>query len=168
MTAPSENARAVSLITPEQGERLTVVGDLVTLKVPSAATGGAFCAFEERTPPGGGPPPHVHQQAEIFYVLSGDVEFFHLTSEGPQTVNGTPGTVCSIAGESAHTFKNIGTTESHVYVFTVPGGLDDFFRAIGDPTNLSHAPGILGEPDMERILAASEKYGVRFVELNNP
>lgn len=165
---PSENARPVSLAPPGEGDRLAVLGDLMTLKLPSAATGRTLCALEVRTPPGGGPPPHTHRQAEVFYVLSGDVQFFYVADEdeGPRTVTGAAGAVCSVAGGAIHTFKNIGTTDSHLFVVIVPGGLDDFFKEIGEPTQLTQAPGLIGEPDMERLLTATDKYGIRLVGLD--
>jgi hypothetical protein len=44
-------------------------------------TEGQFSLFEAIIPPGGGPPPHLHQwEDEAFYVLEGSVAF---------TINGT-------------------------------------------------------------------------------
>ena len=52
-----------------------LVGDLITVKVASEDTDGAFAIVEESTPPQGGPPPHFHQQqGEALYVLEGEVE----------------------------------------------------------------------------------------------
>lgn len=146
------------------GPRLSVVGDLVTIKVPSDSTGGLFCAFEELTPPNGGPPPHYHPQSELFYVLEGTVQFMHVTDHGPQIVSGGPGSVASIPGNVVHTFSNIGLDQSKVFVVATPGGLDGFFEDIGDPTELWYAAGMQGPPDMDRILAASNRWGVHFVD----
>jgi len=61
---------------PDEGEFVWVVGDLITLKLTSEDTGGAFSLFEGTIPPGGGPPPHVqHREDESFYVLEGEFEF---------------------------------------------------------------------------------------------
>jgi quercetin dioxygenase-like cupin family protein len=146
------------------GPTRNVVGDLVTIKVPSSSTGNQFCAFEELTAPNGGPPPHHHPQAELFYVLAGEVQFMHVTDSGPQLVTGGPGSIASIPGSVVHTFKNVGADQSKVFVISTPGGLDRFFEDIGDVTDLWYAPGTAGPPDMERILAASAKWGVHFVD----
>lgn len=143
---------------------LNVVGDLVTVKIPSSATGNLFCAFEELTLPDAGPPPHFHPQSEVFYVLEGEVQFMHVGDNGAELVVGGPGSVASIPGNAVHTFKNVGTTQSKVFVLSTPGGLDNFFEAIGDVTDLGYAPGMQGAPDMDRILAASNKWGVHFVD----
>ncbi len=60
-----------------QGTRsLWVFGELVTQKIPSRRTGGAYTLFEVATRPGAGPPPHVnHREDESFYVLEGEYEF---------------------------------------------------------------------------------------------
>ena len=67
----------VAYIPPGEGSAsLWVLGELVTYKVTSSQTGGAYSLFEVVTPPGGGPPPHVqHQEDESFYVLEGEFEF---------------------------------------------------------------------------------------------
>src|SRR4028119_1346368 len=61
---------------PGEGESVWVVGDLITLKLTSEDTGGAFALFEGLVAPGGGPPPHIqHREDESFYVLEGEYEF---------------------------------------------------------------------------------------------
>ena len=64
-------------IPPGEGARsLRVMGVLVTCKLPSQMTGGAYALFEETTQPGDGPPPHIHhREDESFYVLEGEYEF---------------------------------------------------------------------------------------------
>ena len=58
-------------IPPGEGARsLWVMGVLVTHKIPSHRTGGAYALFEVATRPGSGPPPHIHhREDESFYVL---------------------------------------------------------------------------------------------------
>lgn len=146
-----------------EGEKINVTGDLVTVKVSSEQSGGQYFVFEELTPPGGGPPPHYHRQAEIFYVLEGDVDFLTFIDGEPNWIQGHPGAVCSIPSMAHHTFRNSGTTESRVLAITMPGGMDHFFRAIGEPSTADSAPGMTGPPDLARIQAASEKYGVVFL-----
>jgi mannose-6-phosphate isomerase-like protein (cupin superfamily) len=70
--------KEVAHIPPDEGRRsLWVFGELVTHKVPSHRTGGAYVLFEVATEPGAGPPPHInHREVEAFYVLEGEYEFF--------------------------------------------------------------------------------------------
>lgn len=54
-----------------QGSTFHILGgDVVTIKLTGQETGGAFALLETVTPPGAGPPPHVHhREDETFYVL---------------------------------------------------------------------------------------------------
>ena len=70
------------------------MGDLVTYKVTSDQTGGAYSLFEVASQPGAGPPPHVqHREDEAFYVLvavsSGHrAEAFEAGREGIERIKG--------------------------------------------------------------------------------
>src|SRR5262245_18354296 len=47
-------------------------GDEVTFMLTGAETGGAFCLAAVSVPPGGGPPPHIHdREDETLYLLQG-------------------------------------------------------------------------------------------------
>jgi quercetin dioxygenase-like cupin family protein len=69
--------KEVAHIPPGEGARsLWVMGVLVTYKIPSQRTGGAYSLFEVATQPGAGPPPHIHhREDESFYMLEGEYEF---------------------------------------------------------------------------------------------
>jgi hypothetical protein len=47
----------VKHVPPGEGRSLWVLGELVTYKIPSEQTGGAYSLFEVTTQPGGGVPP---------------------------------------------------------------------------------------------------------------
>ena len=52
------------------GHEVWVMGEMVTCKVTSDQTSGAYSLFEITTRPGDGPPPHVqHWEDESFYPL---------------------------------------------------------------------------------------------------
>src|SRR5918998_454988 len=69
--------RGLTHILPGEGRRsLWVLGELVTHKVPSHQTGGAYALFEVASLPSTGPPPHIHhREDESFYVLDGEYKF---------------------------------------------------------------------------------------------
>ena len=75
------------------------------------------------TPPGGGPPLHLHlSESETFYVLYGDFRFeldgkLHSASAGD--------TVFIPAGV-AHRYQNAGSEPGHMLIYIQPGGLDAF------------------------------------------
>jgi quercetin dioxygenase-like cupin family protein len=64
----------VAHVGPGEGSKsLWVFGELLTCKVTSRQTGGAYSLFEVVTQSGDGPPPHVqHREDEAFYVLEGE------------------------------------------------------------------------------------------------
>jgi quercetin dioxygenase-like cupin family protein len=51
-------------------------GDVYTVKATAANTNRSLGAIDASVPPGGGPVPHTHPgHDEIFYLLSGELEF---------------------------------------------------------------------------------------------
>jgi quercetin dioxygenase-like cupin family protein len=150
------NERAAIHVAPEEGKKLWVVGELITLKMVDSDTEGAFALIEEVTPPQGGPPPHMHtREDETFHVLEGEVEFV----VGGRALSATAGSVVYGPRNIPHAFGNIGTTPSRMSVLITPGGLERMFEELGEPvTDASSAPE--GPPDIERLKAVNQKYGV--------
>ena len=54
---------------------VAVVGDVYTILVSGAQTGGRYCLIDMIVAPGGGPPPHRHDFEEMFTILEGELEF---------------------------------------------------------------------------------------------
>lgn len=136
------------------GKTVTVLGgDIVTFKVTARQTGGAYSIFETVTPPGGGPPPHVHQhEDETFYVLEGE---FHFQVGGKSIVAQAGTTVVAPRGIS-HTFRNSGSTPGKLLVMISPGGFERFIE------DLSQLPAN-SPPDMAKLAAIGQKHGVKFL-----
>ena len=144
-------------VPPGEGKMFWVVGDLVTFKIASENVNGAFTLGEEITPPQGGPPPHVHtREDETFYVLEGELEFM----VGEQTLLASAGSVVYVPKNIRHAFKNIGPTPSRMAVLITPGGLEKMFEEFGEPVTDPSSPPE-GPPDVERLVAVSQKYGVQ-------
>lgn len=163
MSGP-DGQEKVDHVQPGSGEALGVVGDVITVKVDGDASAGAYSCFDELTEPGGGPPPHYHRQAEIFQVLEGEVEFTQFVDGEPSATVAQPGSVVTIPPNAVHAFKNVGDTRSRVFFIGVPAGLEDFFRAVGEPVeDPDHPPVPEGPPDVARIVELGEQHGVHFV-----
>src|SRR3712207_5997964 len=98
--------QGVAHILPEQGTRsLWVLGELLTYKIPSYRTGGAYALFEVTTEPGAGPPPHIHhREDEAFYVLAGEYAF----SNGEETIRVSAGSLIYVPRGNLHAHKNVG------------------------------------------------------------
>lgn len=90
----------------------------------TADTGGAMSITDSLSPPGSGPPRHIHHDAdEVFVLLSGDVEFW---LDGERFVR-VPSQTVFIPRGKEHTFRVIGDAPSRHLVILTPGGFEGFF-----------------------------------------
>ena len=108
------------------GEGRPIPGtDAMTLKATSEETGGSIGFIEATSPPGYGPPRHIHHSHdELFYVLEG--EFLFLVGE--RRVSAPPGTFVFIPRGTVHAAKGIGTEPGKVLAAYLPGGLEHSFE----------------------------------------
>jgi mannose-6-phosphate isomerase-like protein (cupin superfamily) len=108
------------------GEGRTIPGtDAITLKATSEETGGSIGFLEATSPPGYGPPRHIHYSCdELFYVLEGEVLFL----VGERQVSAQPGTFVFIPRGTVHAAKVIGTEPGKVLSAYIPGGLEHSFE----------------------------------------
>ncbi|MDQ3792298.1 MAG: cupin domain-containing protein [Actinomycetota bacterium] len=120
-----EMNRAVTHVPPGEGEKsLRVFGEMMTYKVTSDQTGGAYSLFEVETPPGGGPPLHVqHREDEAFWVLEGEYEF--LGRE--QTLRAVAGSLVYVPKGTLHAHVNRGEGPARMLVSQTPGGSHERF-----------------------------------------
>jgi quercetin dioxygenase-like cupin family protein len=155
-----EAGEYVAYLPPgEGGKSLWVLGELVTYKITSYQTGGAYSLFEVETPPGSGVPPHVqHREDEAFCVLEGEYEFL---LEGCTIDAGTRSLIYVPKG-NLHAHINVGEGIGRMLVCQTPGGLHErFFEEIGEKTkDRSTAPVSEDPPDMERIAKIAAEYGI--------
>jgi quercetin dioxygenase-like cupin family protein len=147
-------------IAPGEGTRsLWVLGELVTYKITSYQTGGAYSLFEVTAQPGEGPPPHVqHREDEAFCVLEGEYQFL---VEG-RTINAGAGSLIYVPKGNLHAHNNVGEGIGRMLVSQTPGGLhEQFFEEIGEEMkDGSTAPASEDPPDMETIAKIAAEYGI--------
>jgi quercetin dioxygenase-like cupin family protein len=152
--------KAVAHVPPGEGRRsLWVLGELVTYKIPSQHTGGAYALFEVTTQPGGGPPAHVHhREDESFYVLEGQFEFL----SGEETLRVGAGSLIYIPKGTLHTHKNVGEGIGSILVSQSPGGLyERFFEEVGKPVDGEAGPlAFEDQPEVGGIVEIAAKYGI--------
>ncbi|RCW76405.1 cupin domain-containing protein [Pseudorhodoferax soli] len=125
------------------GDALAVpAGAAPTFWQPVPANGHAECILSEKNirsvhrfsmgtqtlPPGGRVRLHAHDTSEeVFYVLRGQGR----AEIGGETHRMAPGATLYMGHNVPHTFINDGDTELQWVWFFMPGGLEDFFAAIG-------------------------------------
>jgi quercetin dioxygenase-like cupin family protein len=155
-----ETGEHVAYLPPGEGTRsLWVLGELVTYKITSYQTGGAYSLFEVTAHPGAGPPPHVqHREDEAFCILEGEYEFL---VEG-RTIDAGAGSLIYVPKGNLHAHINVGEGIGRMLVSQTPGGLHErFFEEIGEEMkDRSTAPAFEDPPDMERIAKIAAEYGI--------
>ena len=143
-------------VPPAEGNSVWLVGDLITVKLASEDTGGAYSIIEETSPPQGGPPPHTHRdEDEALYVLEGEVEFLL----GDANVRASAGSCVHAPKGVLHTWRNVGTSPSRILGVISPGGFEQFFLEAGEEATEGSSPPE-GAPDVERIMEIGQKYGL--------
>ena len=130
-------------------------GEEARFHLTGAETGGEYTMFTETTPPGGGPPPHVHaNEDEWFHVLEGRVAFWkdHAWTEAG------PGDSAFMPRHVPHTFKNVGETPLKMLIHTAPSGFENFFAEAA--VEFAKPEG----PDMAQAVKIAEKHGISFLQ----
>jgi quercetin dioxygenase-like cupin family protein len=109
------------------GHTFTMLGTTMRLIAAATATGGRFTVLEQVTPPGWGPPRHIHsREDEIFYILEGTYEL-HVGDEH-RTASG--GASAILPRNVPHGFRNVASTPSRLLSVIIPGGLEEYFLAV--------------------------------------
>lgn len=118
----------------------------------SQATDGAMSIVDSVSPPGSGPPRHIHHDAdECFVVLSGDIEFW---IEGTRFFRG-PGETSFVPRGRQHTFRVVSDVPSRHLVILTPGGFEGFFAEMSEG-------GYRIPEDMPAIAASARRYELEF------
>ena len=137
------------------GTDLQAFGNTLSVLLSGEQTNGTLAVMMEETPPGGGPPLHVHsREDELFLVIEGRIQYF---AEGQWTEVGAGGVVFLPRG-AAHTYRNVGDTSSRHWIITTPSGFEKFFARCADEFARQ------GGPDMQRIVEIHHEHGIKLLE----
>jgi len=142
------------IVQPGAGPELQAFGNTLSVLLSGEQTNQVLSVMIETTPPGGGPPLHVHSnEDEIFLVIEGRISYY---AAGSWTEVGAGGAVYLPRG-AAHCYRNIGATPSRHWIITAPAGFEQFFA---DCAEEFARP---GEPDQERIVAIHHQHGIELL-----
>ena len=152
---------AAHLPLGENRSSLWVLNELLTHKVPSHRTGGAYSLFEVLTHPGAGPPPHVqHREDEAFYVLEGEYEFL----VNRNTLRAGSGSLIYVPKGTLHAHRNVGEVPGRMLTTHTPGDLYElFFENAGRPADSDGGePPVLEEqPEVKKwIVDVASEFGI--------
>lgn len=113
-----------------EGTSVWLSGDVYTVKLRKAETGGSLTLLEASVPAGAGPPLHWHADAdEAFYLLAGELEI----TAGDQHYTARPGDFVFIPRRTPHQFRNAGAHTARQLLLFTPAGVEDFFLEAGQP-----------------------------------
>jgi quercetin dioxygenase-like cupin family protein len=136
--------------TDEKREELIILTDVIKVLISNTETNNEYAVFEENVPPLGGPPPHMHPDEEIFYIIKGEFEFILNDLQNP--FKALQGSVVHVPSNALHTFKNLGKTPGKMVVVLSPGKLLDYFRVIGIKVDENtELPDLTKVPDVSKI-----------------
>ena len=123
---PSQQAAIVKL---DQVQPINPFGLDMRVLLTSEVTGGAISVLIASHKPGEGPPDHVHfSQDEMFFILEGTYEL----TLGGKTSTAGPGTTVFVPRNVVHRFKNVGAATARMIDWSMPGGQDQYFKAIAE------------------------------------
>lgn len=147
-------------ILPEEGRMIRLGAELLTFKMRSAETGGAYSLVEDLVvEPQGGPPPHFHyEEHEVFYILEGKFAF-HV---GSQTREIGPGEIAFVPKGVVHNFQKLGAEPGRMLVIIWPGGqlFEGFVEEAGEPAADKSVLLQPITPNIEKLVAAAQRHGI--------
>ena len=142
---------------PGEGNTTSLFGDTYVVKAAGHETGGALAVIEAGLAPhSGGTPLHINTlEDENYYVVEGSLTF----RLGERTLEAPAGTFVHIPKGVVHTHWNATAAPVQLLGFPAPAGFEKFFADLAEL--MADMPP--GPPDMGRMAAVYEKYGLRVV-----
>jgi quercetin dioxygenase-like cupin family protein len=125
--AAAATSHLPALSDSSDGVTFNLLGASIRLIARGIDTDGRFSVFEQTTPPGWGPPRHVHaNEDEIVYVLDGSYE----VSLGDELRTISAGGCAILPRGIPHGFRNVGEAPARFVCVVTPGGLEEYFLRI--------------------------------------
>lgn len=156
----SENKanQSATHLSSNEGTSFWLTTDLQTFKAVGQDTNEAFALSELTAYPEFGPPPHIHhREDESFYILEGQFEFL----DNDRTFTAGAGSFVYLPKGRLHMHRAAGDAPARALVLVTPAGIEKFIEEAGEPaTDVSSPPPPPEMPELERIVAVAQKYGV--------
>jgi quercetin dioxygenase-like cupin family protein len=144
---------------PGQGQAYWMLGGLYEVKVSGAETDGTLTIMQMTMPAGMGPPPHRHNGDESVYVLDGRINY-HIEGEDHEA---GPGSSFHLPRGTLENFEPLEDSRVLV-IYTPSGNMEEFFAEAGEPAQRREVPPApTSPPDVERLTAVAQKYGLEIV-----
>jgi len=148
------------LVSPNSGDQVWVVDELIRFIATGHETGGAYTLTESMVLPNGGPPMHVHQREdEAFWVLEGELEVI----VGEQAFTVPTGGYVQLPRGVPHRFLNRAATPARFLTLLVPAGAEGFFQEVGVPYVEGEDPPLEDPAHIAAIHDAVGNYGIELL-----
>ena len=145
------------VIRRDEGQRVQVLGDQVTIKVASAGSPFGQAIVSVEVPPGSGTPCVMHaKEEEVYYLLEGEL-YMHTPTEH-HTLQ--PGDMVHLPPRTPHGYRNPGKGPARFLAWTIGGPMDRFFVTMAErvhqlPRDLPAMQAVLAEFGVEPVRASA-------------
>lgn len=159
-------AAAEALLDPTVHDSFSILGEVITIVLSQAQTGGTLTIMEVRSPPGGGMPVlHAHPGAKTFVGLAGTYDIYGETEGEPVTLTACPGTTVHVPSEAPHGYVNVGSTPGRMLVL-VHGEtrLEAFIRDVGVPLDNGAPEEARATTGLDHLRDVIDAYNIRIVD----
>jgi quercetin dioxygenase-like cupin family protein len=154
-------------IERDEGEKFDVAGSRFTWKVKGEDTGYAFSIYEQELEPGEGVPLHCHAYGEVFYALSGYIDFLRVTGAGEEWITCAGGETIIIPTNALHAFYN--RSDKPARLLSISTQLHQaFFDAVGETDRTDPFGSMPGPEAMARIGELARRFDMHFFEFSPP
>jgi quercetin dioxygenase-like cupin family protein len=133
-----------------EGDRLSVLGTEVTVKVTANDTGGAYEVVIVESGHGGDAVPHRHPWQEFYFLLDGEVD----VQIGARRHRLQPGGMVTIPPRALHAFNVVSGSARFLHVSAGHGATAMFHDFA---VNVPHAPTI---EDLHTVLDVGARHGI--------
>jgi quercetin dioxygenase-like cupin family protein len=143
----------------EEGDAIWMFDSLDTIKADADQTGGGLSAVEFLDFEGSSVPLHVNERWDrSFYILEGDYRFVI----GEETITVSSSAWVFVPRTTAHAWR-CNSAQGRLLAIATPGGVEAFYRRVGEPvTDRGRLPSRT-EPDMDALSHAAPDNGIAIV-----
>ncbi len=145
----------MTTITAPQSQALWMLNSLMVERVTADQTNGAYSMLEQWVTAEGNTPVHQHtHEDEAFLMVDGEID----VTVGETTTRLGPGGFAFAPRGVPHSYAVVEGT-AHLYVIASPGGLEGFFRDLGEPAAALELP-VPSEPDVPTVISTAARHGI--------
>jgi quercetin dioxygenase-like cupin family protein len=151
----------------KEGEKFNVAGARFTWKVKGEDAGYAFSIYEQELEPGEGVPLHCHAYGEVFYVLSGHIDFLQVTGAGEDWITCADGETIIIPINALHAFYN--RADRPARLLSISTQLHQaFFDAVAETDRADRFASMPVKQAMARIGELARRFDMHFFPFSPP